>query len=406
MPSTTTQSDPRLLISRAALLHNVAVIRRALPAGTKLCAMIKADGYGHGAYLVADALCNFSFDGGTSKPVVDALAVATIEEAVGLPMVDVPTLVFQPVENGFVGGQRAKIELAIRNGWVLTLCSKSAADDVARIASSIGKRAMVQVMIDTGLARSGVGVSRAAELLEKVGAWPSLRLAGVCTHFATAEETGNSFAGEQLRRFNELTSSYEGKVWRHAANSAGAFFVPGAALDMVRPGIGLYGIDPTIRPCLDRPLRPVMKWIAPLVGVREIPPGTGVGYGHAWHADQTTRIGLVPVGYADGYLRTFSNRGIMMVQGQPCPVVGRVSMDLTTIDLRNVPAATIGDEVTILDNDPLSPASAYKLAQWADTIPYEIFCRIGPRVKRVGIDPVDPPVAHEENFDEFSGTGF
>jgi len=95
-----------------------------------------------------------------------------------------------------------------------------------------------------------------------------------------------------------------------------------------------------------------------------------------------------------------------MVQGQPCPVVGRVSMDLTTIDLRNVPAATIGDEVTILDNDPLSPASAYKLAQWADTIPYEIFCRIGPRVKRVGIDPVDPPVAHEENFDEFSGTGF
>lgn len=394
-----------MLISRAALLHNVGVFRRALPAGTKVCAMIKADAYGHGAHLVADALCNFANDG-TGTPAVDALAVATIDEAAVLPVADIPTLIFQPVENGFLGGQRAKLELAIRSGWVLTLCGKSAADDVARIASSIGKRAMVQVMIDTGLARSGVGVSRAAELLEKVGAWPSLRLAGVCTHFATAEEPGTAFAAEQLRRFEELTASLQGKVWRHASNSAGAFLVPGGALDMVRPGIGLYGIDPTAKPSLDRPLKPVMKWTAPLVGVREIPAGTGVGYGHTWRADRTTRIGLVPVGYADGYCRAFSNRGVMMVQGQPCPVVGRVSMDQTTIDLRNVPAATIGDEVTILDNDALSPASAYHLARWADTIPYEIFCRIGPRVKRVGVDPIDPPVAHEDSFDEFSGTGF
>jgi alanine racemase len=401
----TTQSDPRLLISRSALLHNVGVIRKALPAGTKLCAMIKADAYGHGAHVVADTLCHFA-GVTTGAPAVDALAVATIEEAALLPVNDVPILVFQPVENAFLGGQRAKLELAIRSGWILTLCGKSAADDVARIAASINKRAMVQVMIDTGLARSGVGVSRAAALLEKVAAWPSLRLAGVCTHFATAEDTADGFAAEQLRRFEDLTGSLAGQVLRHASNSAGAFCVPGAALDMVRPGIGLYGIDPTLKPSFDRPLKPVMKWTAPLVGVREIPPYTGVGYGHTWRADRTTRIGLVPVGYADGYLRAFSNRGVMMVQGQPCPVVGRVSMDLTTIDLRSVPSATIGDEVTILDNDPLSDASAYNLAKWADTIPYEIFCRIGPRVKRVGIDPSDPPIAREDHSDEISGTGF
>jgi alanine racemase len=175
---------------------------------------------------------------------------------------------------------------------------------------------------------------------------------------------------------------------------------------MVRPGIGLYGIDPTGRPSIDRPLKPVMRWTAPLVGIREIPPYTGVGYGHTWRADRTTRIGLVPIGYADGYFRAFSNRGVMMVQGRPCPVVGRVSMDLTTIDLRGVPAAVIGDEVTVLDNDPLSEASAYNLARWADTIPYEIFCRIGPRVKRIGVDPTDPPVAREDHSDEVSGTGF
>ncbi|MGB7158924.1 MAG: alanine racemase [Tepidisphaeraceae bacterium] len=394
MPSRTTQSDPRVLISRSALLHNVGLFRRALPAGTKLCAMIKADGYGHGGAIVADALCNFAGKG-AGAPAVDALAVATIDEAALLPATGAPILVFQPVENAFLGGQRAALELAIRSGWILTLCGKSAADDVARIASSIGKRAMVQVMIDTGLARSGVGVSRASELLEKVNAWPSLRLAGVCTHFATAEDVHDGFAAEQLQRFNELTGSLTGRVMRHAANSAGAFFVPAAALDMVRPGIGLYGIDPTLKPSMDRPLRPVMRWTAPLVGVREIPPYTGVGYGHTWRADRTTRIGLVPVGYADGYLRAFSNRGVMMVHGQPCPVVGRVSMDLTTIDLRSIPSATIGDEVTILDNDPLSDASVYQLAKWADTIPYEVFCRIGPRVKRVGVDPVDSPVARE-----------
>jgi alanine racemase len=391
-----TQSDPRVLISRSALLHNVGVFRRALPTGTKLCAMIKADAYGHSAAIVADTLCNFA-GVMTGSPAVDALAVATIDEAATMPVKDIPILVFQPVENAFLGGQKSKLELAIRSGWILTLCGKSAADDVARIASTIGKRAMVQVMIDTGLARSGVGVSRAAELLDKVATWPSLRLSGVCTHFATAEDTTDGFAAEQLRRFNELTGSLSGKVLRHASNSAGALFVPGAALDMVRPGIGLYGIDPTCKPSMQRPLKPVMKWTAPLVGVREIPPYTGVGYGHTWRADRTTRIGLVPVGYADGYLRAFSNRAVMMVHGQPCPVVGRVSMDLTTIDLRGVPAATIGDEVTILDNDPLSDGSAYHLAKWADTIPYEIFCRIGPRVKRVAVDPIDPPVAREDH---------
>ncbi len=395
MVSRVTQSEPRLLISRAALLHNAGFFRRALPAGTKLCAMIKADAYGHGASIVADALMNFAGEG-AGAPAVDMLAVATIDEAAALPVVDVPILVFQPVENAFLGGQRSRLELAIRSGWVLTLCGKSAADDVARIASAIGKRAMVQVMIDTGLARSGVGVARAAQLLEKVAGWASLRLAGVCTHFASAEDASDGFAAEQLRRFNDLTHSLSGKVLRHAANSAGVFCVPGAALDMVRPGIGLYGIDPALHPCLDRPLRPVMKWTAPLVGVREIPPGTGVGYGHTWRADRTTRIGLVPVGYADGYLRAFSNRGVMMAHGQPCPVVGRISMDLTTVDLRHVASAVIGDEVTVLDNDPLSEASVYNLSKWADTIPYEIFSRIGPRVKRVGIDPVDPPVARED----------
>src|SRR5688500_18517234 len=390
MDANDSPTEPRLLISRSALLHNAALLRRAVGPAVKLCAMVKADADGHGAAAVADALANFEADG-IAAPAVDALATATIDEAAALPVSNLPTLILQPVENALIGGNRAQLELAIRQGRVITLCSKSSADDVARVAVTCGKRASVQVMVDTGMARSGVGAPRAQALLDKVAAWPSLKLSGVCTHFASAEVPGDPFTVEQLTTFKQLVAPLAGRVPLHAANSAGALFMPESHLDMVRPGIALYGIDPTCRPSMDRKLKPVMKWTAPLVGIREIPPGTGVGYGHTWTAKRQSRIGLVPVGYADGYQRCFSNRAVMIVQGTPAPVGGRVSMDLPTIDLTDIPAASIGDVVTVLDTDPLSPASAYALARWADTIPYEIFCRIRMRVKRVAVDPAELP---------------
>jgi alanine racemase len=155
---------------------------------------------------------------------------------------------------------------------------------------------------------------------------------------------------------------------------------------MVRPGISIYGIDPTCRPSVDRPLRPVMRWIAPLIALRDVAAGAQVGYGQTWTAAKPTRLGLVPIGYADGYPRLLSNHGTMMVAGQPAPVAGRVSMDLTVIDLKNAPHALVGDDVTVLDDDPVSPASVYRIAELAGTIPYEILCRIGTRVRRVAAD--------------------
>jgi alanine racemase len=160
-------------------------------------------------------------------------------------------------------------------------------------------------------------------------------------------------------------------------------------LDMVRPGISIYGIDPTCKPSPDRPLKPVMKWVAPLIAIKEVEAGARVGYGQTWTVSKPTRLGLVPIGYADGYPRLLSNRGTMMVGGQPAPVAGRVSMDLTVIDLANVPHAMVGDDVTVLDDDPVSPASVYKIAELAETIPYEILCRIGSRVRRVAITDAD-----------------
>jgi alanine racemase len=389
--------EPRVLVSRDALLHNASVVRRTVGPRVRICAMIKADAYGHGADIVADTLANFSTRR-YEAPLADALAVASIDEAERLPHTILPVYVLRPVENCFLGRQRSRIEQAVRNNWILTICSGSAADDVARIATSIGKRATVQVMVDTGMTRSGVTPDGLAAVVEKITAHASLRLAGLCTHFSCGEAADGVVTLQQLNCFttaaDAATANLKQSVTRHAANSAALFLRPETHLDMVRPGISLYGIDPTLTPSADRLLKPALKWTAPLVQIQPVKAGTPVGYGQTWRAPRDTRIGLVPVGYADGYLRCLSNKGVMMVQGQPCPVVGRVSMDMTTIDLANVLHAVPGDEVTLLDPDPLSPASVYELARLADTIPYEITCGIGPRIHRVPIElPQSVPAA-------------
>ena len=381
--------EPRCVISRAAILHNISLIRNSIGKTVKICAVVKADAYGHDADIVVDTLCNFS-NSDAEPPIVDALAVADIDEAAALLACDLPVMVLRPVENAYMGSQRARLEAAVRHGWVLTLSSPAAAQDLARIAQSRNQRANVQIMVNTGLNRAGVDPTEFVGLIDKISSLPSLRLVGVATHFASADEPGNAFNSEQLARFVAATANLsEGRPsrpHRSAANSGGVFFQPESHLDMVRPGISIYGIDPTCRPSIDRPLRPVMRWIAPLIAIREITAGAQVGYGQSWTATRPTRLGLVPIGYADGYPRLLSNCGTMMLAGQPAPVAGRVSMDLTVIDLKNAPQAMVGDDVTILDDDPVSPASVYCIAELAATIPYEILCRIGSRVRRVAAD--------------------
>jgi len=385
MDAQTSLGEPRLLISHEALRHNAAILRAAVGESVRICAILKADAYGHGAAAVARTL-------GAGR-LADTLAVANLDEAGALPEVGLPVIVFRPVENIYVGRQRSELEEAIERGWTLTICSAAAAGDVARLALAMGKRAVVQVMIDTGMSRSGVDDTEAQEVIGAVMQQPALRLGGLCTHFACADERDDVATGEQFRRFCEVTDGFANpgkggrRPVRHVANTAAILLHPHTHLDMVRPGIGLYGIDP-MGAGAGRNLRPVMKWVAPLLMVRTVRKGTSVGYGLTWTAPRDTRLGLVPVGYADGYLRCFSNRASVIVQGVAAPVVGRVSMDLLTVDLGGVPGAQLGDEVTLLEDDPASPASVYALAEMAGTIPYEIFCRIGARVHRVGMDEV------------------
>jgi alanine racemase len=394
MDAKQSQGEVRCLVSRAALLHNVSLIRKIVGQNVKICAVVKADAYGHDADLVADTLCNFT-DGKTEAPLVDGLAVADIDEAAALRPVDVPVTILRPVENAYLGEQRARLELAAQSGWILSLSSAAAADDLNRICLSRGLRASVQIMLNTGLNRGGADPADFQELIAKIASLPALKLQGIATHFASSDEANNPFNNLQLARFQKALAhvplSRSSIPIRSAANSGGVFFHPDSWLDMVRPGIAIYGVDPCGRPHLDRHLRPAMRWTAPLIGIRSVPEGTTVGYGQTWISPRPARLGLVPVGYADGYPRSLSNCASMMVHGEPARVTGRVSMDLTVIDLTNIPSANLGDEVTILDSDPLSPASVYRLADLAETIPYEILCRIGKRVRRIAVDDFDIP---------------
>ena len=397
--------EPRLLISRAALLHNARVLRRNLAPGVKLCAMVKADAYGHGASIVTDTLCNLSNRDDHDAPSADQVAVATIDEAalLAIDTAHTPIMIMRPLENVFLGRQREAIEFAIRRGCTLTLTSPSAADDVARVAMNTGKLANIHVMVDTGMTRCGVPIDRLNALLSRIEQLAPLRVVSLGTHFANSDVPYDRFTIDQLRAFARATNVFviakENRVIRHAANTGGIFFTRQAHLNMVRPGIGLYGIDPTCKPNTDRPLRPVMRWTAPLMAIHAVKCGASIGYNQTYTAPRDMRIGVVPVGYADGYLRAFSNRAMMMVNGLACPVVGRVSMDFTTVDLTNAPHAIVGDEVTVLDDDPLSPASAYELSRLADTIPYELFTRIGSRVRRVGVNPEDSQIQAAEEAD-------
>jgi alanine racemase len=392
MKAKSTLGEPCLLLDAAALQTNLRTLRRVMPATVKFCAVLKANAYGHGAEQIAQHLLDIESVAPFLK--VDAFATATLDEAGALAGLGKPMMVLRPVENAFLGRQRELIEAAIHGGWSLTIASAGAADDIARIALHLGQRANVQIMIDTGMTRCGVSTANFASVLERTLHHASLKLAGVATHLVSSEVAGDSFTTEQLRAFNRTLDEFPilESIPRHAANSGAIFLAPRAHFDLVRAGIALYGIDPTGRPSLERSLAPVARWTAPIIAMHDIEPGRSVGYGQSWVAPTRTRVATLSVGYADGYPRCAGNRAVVMVHGQPCGVVGRVSMDMTTIDVTAVPDATIGDEVTLLDPNPLSPASVYQLARIGDTIPYEVMTRVGPRVRRVGINS---PVASQ-----------
>jgi alanine racemase len=234
------------------------------------------------------------------------------------------------------------------------------------------------------MGRLGVLPEELPELLDALRELPNVRLDGVMTHFSSAD-SDPAFTAAQLERFEAALRAIRARGfsprWVHAANSAGTFFLPAARFDLVRVGLALYGVPPS--PEQGAELRPVMSLRSEVLALRDLPAGSAVGYDQTYRTTRPSRIATIPIGYGDGLLRAASNRGTMLVRGRRCPIVGRVSMDLTTLDVTEATECAVGDEVMVLGQQGGEQITAHELARACETIAYEVLTNISPRVPRI-----------------------
>jgi alanine racemase len=368
-------------ISASAVTANLALLRSCLAPGVKLCAVVKADCYGHGLRTLLGAISQDA----------DVLAVATAEEAVALRDLGYhrPILmIFAVSACGSGKALREALAELIARQVTLTVAASEEVEAVEEAARRLGGRGDVHVKIDSGMNRSGSPAGEAPALVQKLRRCPNVKLTGLYTHFASADEADKTSALEQLRTFLAAVESCGGRsgLTLHAAASSGLIDLPQTHLDMVRPGIAVYGYQPSDRMHRCLPLRPVMRLWGRLMQVKDVPAGARCGYGLTYTFQRPSRIALAPIGYADGYLRCLSNQAAMRVGGRDVPVRGRVSMDQVILDVTDSPGVKVGDPVEIISNDPSAPHSVENLARLCGTIPYEITCRLGSRVRRVLVD--------------------
>ena len=353
-------------VNLAAIERNCARLESAA-APAALCAVVKADGYGHGALPAARA----AQAGGAAW-----LAVATAAEAAELRAggVEGPLLVLGALSP-------EELDVALLAGADVTCWREAAAEAIARRAEELGLRPGVHVKLDTGMGRLGTrDAGEATRTAGAVAAAPGLRLAGVFTHFATADDDPG-FLREQLAAFTAWADeqrTHHPDVIVHAANSAATLAEPAARLDMVRCGVAIYGLDPFQADPAEQGLEPALELRSYLAEVKPCAKGESAGYGRRFVAERDTWLGTIPIGYGDGYRRGLTDNAEVIVDGRRAPVVGAVSMDNITIDLGPEPQAEPGAPVALIGEG----VRAEELARRLDTINYEITCGISRRVPR------------------------
>ncbi len=364
----------RAEIDLSAIAANVALACRLAGAGTQVMAVVKADAYGHGAVPVART----AIDAGATW-----LGVATPEEALPLRAAGIASriLVLGPIAP-------EQADLVASQDLDQCVSDSGQAEVLDRAARARGRVLAVHLKVDTGMGRVGLRPREVRKAVEKICALASVRLVGLMTHFAEAEAEDPAFAREQLARFEEaardLVAAGIAAPIRHAANSAGLLFLPEARLDLVRTGIMLYGYHPRGPHRGPEPLlRPALRFRTVISQVRDVARGESVSYGRTFVAPRELRVATLPVGYADGCGRLLSNRGHALVRGRRVPIVGRVCMDMTMVDVTGLPDVRMGDEAVLIGRQGEEEISADEVAEVQGTISYEVLCRIGPRVPRV-----------------------
>jgi alanine racemase len=361
-------------INLAAISRNAFALRAAARPPAALCAVVKADGYGHGAVPVARA----ALDGGAAS-----LAVATAAEAAELRAagIEAPVLVM-----GAVSDEELPVAVAAQAelvAWSARFVDALARAVVARELPPV----RIHVKLDTGMGRLGTRVlDEALEVAERVAAaGPAVELAGAMTHFASADEDPE-FTAAQLSRFEPFVRALRGRwpeIVIHAANSAATLREPASHFDLVRCGIAVYGADPMNVDPLPHGLEPALELSSYVAAVKRASPGESAGYGRRWVARSETWLATVPLGYGDGIRRALSNNCEVLIGGRRYPVVGTVSMDNITVEVGNADSVRCGDRVILIGADGGERVTAEEIARRIDTINYEIFCGLSARVPRV-----------------------
>ena len=363
-------------IDLPALRRNIATVRREVGPSPRIMAVVKADAYGHGAVPVAwHAL----------KSGCDALGVGDSTEALELRDSGItgPILILGAIiEEEIPKVVEADVAVSVHSPDLLDLL-----DTEARRQHRIVR---LHLKIDTGMGRLGASPIRAAEIAREIESRPNLELEGLCTHLSSAISANAAHTREQLDKFHEAVSGLAALGIRppviHAANSAGMLTFPESRFDMVRTGITLYGLDPGLFRKLNLNLTPILSLRTRIAFLKGLPEGASVGYEQTWRTKRATRIATCPVGYNDGYPRLLSNKAFALVRGKRVPVVGTVTMDYVMLDVGDLDEATVGDEVTLIGRDGMEEIRCDELASAIGTIPYELTCGLGRRVKRIYVE--------------------
>jgi alanine racemase len=362
---------PTYAVVRLSHLRDNLAALKAHVAPARVMAILKANAYGHGLEAVARTL----------SPLADAFGVALVEEGITLRRMGIgnPILVFG-------GTWTRQIPLFLEHDLALTVPSLARLRDVEEAAAARGARARVHLKIDTGMERIGVHYYNAEGLLEAAARSPHVDVEGIYSHFANADADDLADARRQLARFQEVLGFYERRSLplpaRHIANSAALLRLRESHLDLVRPGIVLYGVYPHPGAPRSVEVRPALSWRSRVVYFKVVEAGSPVSYGSTWKSDHRVRVVTVPVGYGDGYFRSMSNRARVLLRGRPHPQVGAICMDQIMVNIEQGSAYN-GDEVVLIGEQDGARLAVEDLAEWAGTIPYEILTAINGRVPRL-----------------------
>ncbi len=358
-----------------AVRENFRNMKANLADGVQMIAVVKTDGYGHGAVKIARMTESFDYIWG--------FAVATVEEAIELREAGItkPILIL-----GFAFPD--DYDTIVRNDIRPAVFKLSMAEQLDEAARRAGVTAPVHLAVDTGMTRIGLQVTeKCADEAAAIAALPNLKIEGMFTHFARADEIDKTSACQQYDRYMKFSGMLEARgvkiSMKHVSNSASIMELPQFQLDAVRAGITIYGIYPSEE--VDRSrlsLRPVMSLVSHIAFVKEVPAGTPVSYGGTFVTQRPTRIATIPVGYGDGYPRLLSNRGEVLIRGRRAPIIGRVCMDQFMVDVTDIEAEEF-DRVTLLGNDGDECITADELGRISGRFPYELTCDINRRVPRV-----------------------